>query len=102
MNCWLTRATANHCAAWLTLRKQRCVMANPTYARIPGISQDCVLSGPAMFGVTIDASRFTPTEFEAVMPTVMQMLHEEFALARAIVEARLERVLSSNAEVQHG
>jgi hypothetical protein len=73
-------------------------MANPTYARIPGISRDCALSGPALFGVSIDASRFTPAEFEAAMPTVMQMLQEEFALARAIVEARIERALSSNVE----
>lgn len=77
-------------------------MANPIYARIPGISRDCALSGPALFGVSIDASRFTPAEFEAVMPTVMQMLREEFALAREIFEARLERALSGNAEVRHG
>ncbi|KVM66033.1 hypothetical protein WM11_31520 [Burkholderia ubonensis] len=67
------------------------------FLRIPGVSRDCVISGRAIFGLSVDADHFEPEEFETALPLLMQMLREEYELARIRVAERRAR-----AEVSHG
>lgn len=66
------------------------------FLRIPGVSRDCAISGRAIFGLSIDADHFEPEQFETTLPSLMQMLREEYELARIRVAERQAR-----AEVSH-
>ncbi|WP_175983809.1 hypothetical protein [Burkholderia vietnamiensis] len=67
------------------------------FVRIPGVSRDCAISGRAIFGLSIDADHFEPAELEAALPLLIDMLREEYELARGRVAQRRAR-----AEVSHG
>ncbi|AOJ87466.1 hypothetical protein WS87_12660 [Burkholderia sp. MSMB0856] len=67
------------------------------FVRIPGVSRDCAISGRAIFGLSIDAGHFEPEELEAALPLLIDMLREEYELARGRVAQQRAR-----AEVSHG